>query len=194
MADFKPAYLRTLVWESGYGIIPGDDGGETYMGISRKYNQQFPGWAIIDKYKKEAGGKIKHNTRFKKDTVLEEMVYNFYLLEYWSRKARGNEIKNQQVAELVYDMVVNHGAGARVINSGLMSLGATIQMVISNGKKKPVNKITNDSLNYMNAMPAQAYAAIWKARDLYYKSDDDYERFKNGWTNRLNSFAKEITV
>lgn len=198
MADFIPAYLNTLVWESGYNIIPGDDGGETYMGISFKFNPSFPGRAIIDNYKKKyANGRIPAGTRFKDDTTLELMVRDYYMVNYWNAKARGGEIINQKVANLVYDMVVNHGRGARIVNTAIINFGGKVEMVKKNVNGRisstPINKITNDTLHWLNSNPISIYPLIWLARSDYYHADDDFDKFKNGWMNRLNSFPKTIT-
>lgn len=52
MANFKIALDKVLSREGGYINDPDDKGGETYKGISRKYNPDWKGWRIIDNTKK----------------------------------------------------------------------------------------------------------------------------------------------
>lgn len=187
MADFLPAHKLTISYEGGYGLLKGDKGGETYMGISRVYNPNFPGWAIIDKYKKQYGGKIPHNTRFSKDVQLETMVKDYYLVNYWNAKAKGGLIKNQETANLVYDMVVNHGQGARVVNEA-------INTAMNRNTVKVTNQITSDTLNWLNSNTEKIYPFILSQREKYVRSLDDFDKFGNGWINRIRKFPKTITI
>lgn len=188
MADFIPAYLLTISYEGGYGLLKGDKGGETYMGISRVYNPNFPGWAIIDNYKKKySNGKIPQNTRFSKDAQLETMVRDYYLVNYWNAKAKGSQIKNQETANLVYDMVVNHGQGARVVNEA-------INTAMNRNTVTVTNKITSDTLHWLNSNTEKIYPFILQQREKYMRSLADFDKFGKGWINRLRKFPTSIKI
>ena len=53
MANFIKSYEITCKHEGGYSFDPDDAGGETYKGISRRFNPQWSGWKIIDYSDKE---------------------------------------------------------------------------------------------------------------------------------------------
>lgn len=107
MADFNLAYPKTKGNEGGYAHIPGDTGGETYMGISRKWFPAWAGWSIVDTYKPLKPGQVIQNTR------LMEAVKGFYKKEFWD-KLNGDSIDDQLIAERLYDFGVNAGVGRSI--------------------------------------------------------------------------------
>lgn len=104
MADYIKAYNITMRHEGGYSLDSSDVGGETYKGISRRFHPTWPGWEIIDRYK------IQDNfpQNLKDSKELPPMVSEFYKQHYWD-KFLGDEIKNQDVAEEMFDTAVNMG-------------------------------------------------------------------------------------
>lgn len=104
MANFDISYNRTLKFEGDYVDDDNDTGGETYKGISRKYNPSWCGWKIIDKYKK-----LKNFPKnLDSDNQLQILVKNCYRDNYW-KAIHGDEISNQKVADDLYDTAVNMG-------------------------------------------------------------------------------------
>jgi lysozyme family protein len=99
MVDFNIAYDRTMLAEGGYKLtdIPGDAGGQTYAGISRRANPDWPGWAEIDAGRTPATADVR----------------NFYRAKYWN-KVNGDFIVNQSVADSIYDFAVNAGVSTSV--------------------------------------------------------------------------------
>ena len=51
MANYNIAYNKVIKIEGGYVNDPDDAGGETYMGISRKFNPNAKFWKVIDEIK-----------------------------------------------------------------------------------------------------------------------------------------------
>ena len=51
MSDFDRAYAFTMGSEGEYQNDPIDPGGETWCGISRRANPDWPGWSIVDRIK-----------------------------------------------------------------------------------------------------------------------------------------------
>lgn len=106
MAEFIKAYKKLEIAEGGYSNNPNDKGGETYKGISRKYNPDWIGWYIVDDIKKH------HPTTFKgilKATPqLEKYVQELYKIKYWNVLSLDN-FKSQAIAEQLFDTCVNCG-------------------------------------------------------------------------------------
>ena len=55
MAQFEPAFEKTMKFEGGYANNPADRGGETYRGIARKIWPGWNGWPLVDAAKQKAG-------------------------------------------------------------------------------------------------------------------------------------------
>lgn len=109
MADFLTAFQRTEKNE-GKNIwtkTPGDAGGETWSGISRKANPTWAGWKIID------GIKNKKNGQKISSPELEELKRSLYRSNYWE-PVWGDKIKNQKVANDLYDTGVNVGPSVSI--------------------------------------------------------------------------------
>jgi hypothetical protein len=87
---FEDAYEgATQGFEGGYADDPADAGGETFNGISRRSHPGWPGWALIDEAKAEAGP-VKGaalaraiDARFKGDPVMAGLLREFYKTNYW---------------------------------------------------------------------------------------------------------------
>lgn len=185
MASFDPAYAIVKKWEGNevYAWLKDDDGGETYAGIARVPNPGWPGWPIIDQEKKKyRNGRIPGNTRIN-NAELSSAVKSFYL-NLWLKKAKGDKIQHQQMANLVFDMCVNHGRGPKLVNEAIVNAG---------GKISVSNTITGDTLNFLNKAPEKIYPFIIKRREQYYRSLADFKAFGNGWLNRLASFPLNIS-
>lgn len=109
MADFDKAFQRTEkregknVWTN----IDGDSGKETWSGISRAANPKWAGWAILDKIPN------KKNNQVISTPELERLKRELYKSNYWN-PVWGDRIKNQKVAEDMYDMGVNAGPATSI--------------------------------------------------------------------------------
>lgn len=91
----------TLEAEGGYANVVTDPGGETYMGISRKWHPGWPGWPVIDAIKHP----IKHNS---KGLVPNELVFDFYHKEFWV-PLKLDLFDNQRLCNQVFDHAVTSG-------------------------------------------------------------------------------------
>lgn len=118
MADFKKAWPKTSRNEAGYANNSKDSGKETYRGISIVNNPDCPIWPIVHKTifnlginnTLDAGKTIwtRIDTELAKIPGLDEMVSNFYKLNYWDKLNLDNE-PDQLIAETVFDTAVNLG-------------------------------------------------------------------------------------
>jgi lysozyme family protein len=104
MADFSRAYARTMAHEGGYANDTDDAGGETYRGISRRFNPAWTGWARIDAARKARD----FPKNLEADTVLQREVAAFHRSRHWDR-LQGDAIPDQDVANELFDTGVNLG-------------------------------------------------------------------------------------
>lgn len=179
MAQFQPAYTGFVEpWEGGYGFVTGDKGLETYAGISRKYNPSWSGWPVIDAEKKRLGvTQLKLNSKL---STLTAKVIEFYL-NMWNQYKFG-DIKNQDIANISFDSIVNHGPG------GLQKiLARAFEGDPSN--PLPLSKYFATANTVSN--PSELHKAIKNSRGAYYNSiilnDPTQEKFRKGWFARLAS-------
>ena len=174
MANFKTALNKTLRHEGGYANTPGDAGGETYCGISRKNWPTWRGWYIIDKAKP-----LKYNQMLK-DKHLADLVEVFYYEHFW-KPIQGDKIKDQRIAALLFDFFVNSGYHA--IKS--------IQRVV---KVKDDGIMGTQTLAAINsADPELVFDSLKSARAKFLKDivsrNPSQEKFLTGWMIRVNSFG-----
>lgn len=107
MANFKIAFNKVVLHEGGYVNDPKDRGGETFMGIARKYHSTSRMWKIIDEYKKVYSVK-ELTTILKRDNDIMNCVLNIYKQEYWD-KLKLDHLTSQAVANEIFDTGVNMG-------------------------------------------------------------------------------------
>lgn len=136
MADFSIAYKRTNRFEGFYSNNPNDSGGETLYGISRLRGAPFPEfWRLVDEFKKMPGfpGNMKGNKQ------LITMKTSWYKKNYWDL-LKGDQIRNQGIANQLYDISVNKGAGVAIRFLG-ESLGVKNLRTVTNQIIEKLNEI-----------------------------------------------------
>lgn len=167
MANFAPAFDRMIANEGGFKLtdIQGDRGGQTYAGISRRMNPDWPGWAFVDRG----------------ETPATDLVRDFYLAGWWSL-LRCDEITDQRVAESLFDFAVNTSAyGKPTLAAKLAQLTACAA---------PDGVIGERSLAWINGMDPDlfiaqfALAKLARYRDICAR-DKTQMKFLLGWINRL---------
>lgn len=184
MANFDIAYDITAKHEGGYTWHPRDKGGETYKGIARNFNQDTiskPIFDWLDAETKRRGRRIPKGTVF---SQLEPLVKNWYRATKW-KQAQGDAIQNQELANFVFDFVVNSGQARRVINE-------TINATAGRRVTTTTNALTQESINYLNSNSAVVYPRIVEARKRYVKQLDTFPVFGTGWFNRIDSFPTAL--
>lgn len=192
MADFEIAYGETAIYEGGYVNDPVDKGGETHLGIARKFNGDWEGWPIIDKIKTDHPDDFK--SRINANEKLAQLAKELFREKYWT-PIRGDEIPNQHIANKVFDTGVNMGVkrsvlflqqGLNLLNRNQRNYGdieidgkfgnATLQAI------KQFLKLEKDKPDYLlkllNLQQAAHYVDIMKR-------DSTQERFARGWLNRV---------
>jgi len=162
MADFLPAFEKTILKEGGYQLtnIADDRGGQTYAGISRRSNPGWPGWEYIDRG----------------DTPSALMVRTFYLQNHWDVMGL-TAIESQMVAQSMFDFGVNtHPLVAAKLAQ--LVVGAT-----PDGKIGPVTTAAINAVNVDLFMAHFALAKVARYRDIV-RRDKTQLKFLLGWINR----------
>jgi len=186
MADFNLAFDKTMGHEGKYSNDPLDPGGETYRGISRKFNPSWEGWNILDAFRQrrlELTGDI--------ESRLDLLTSQFYQENYWN-KFGGDQISFQPLAEELFDTSVNLGVGRAVkfLQIALNCLNRN-QVIYDDLKEDGIfglktlgalNCIDDDDLKLifkmMNVLQGFHYITIMK-------SASRQERFCRGWFKRV---------
>jgi len=163
MADFAPAFEKMIHDEGGYQLtdIPGDRGGQTYAGIARKPNPDWAGWAFIDR--KDFGSATP-------------LVREFYKTNFWDR-VRGDEIKEQAIAETIFNFAVNTGIGVA---------SKLAQVIVGVAPDGSIGAKTIERLNICTPekfVPTYALAKIQRYAAICNK-DRSQSKFLLGWINR----------
>lgn len=174
MAKLEPALQKVLGWEGGFANDPDDSGGPTMKGVTI---------ATYKEYCRRKGRPVPTVNDLKKITNTE--ILDLADLLYWS-KIRGNEIKNQSIANLCFDCVWGSGTGyIKVIQK---VLGVTADGIFGPA-----------SLNALNNWNPQSklFELLWNRRKKYLEGCSSAWKYLKGWMRRLNSFKfveEEISV
>lgn len=166
MADFLPAFEAMIRDEGGYVLhnVPGDRGGQTYAGIARNFNPDWPGWEYIDRG----------------DTPPTPMVRNWYHTNYWT-PISGDHIISQRIASSIFNFAVNSSAPRRpavAVKLAQIVVGATPDGVIGPRTLAALNSYPEDKF-----IMAYALAQIARYRDIVTR-DRSQGKFLLGWVNR----------
>jgi lysozyme family protein len=163
MADFNPAFEKMIHDEGGYQLttLAGDTGGQTYAGIARNPNPQWPGWQFIDR--KDFGSATP-------------LVREFYKTTFWDR-IRGDDIKEQAIAETIFNFAVNTGVGVAAKLAQVI-VGVTPDGAIGAKTVERLNICTPEKF-----VPTYALAKIQRYADICNKNRTQ-SRFLLGWINR----------
>lgn len=196
MADFKKAFEITMGHEGGYVDDPDDAGGETYRGISRKYNPNWEGWKIIDEIKKHSEDFTRD---LKENALLQELVQDFYKDRYWD-VFWGDNINDQNIAEEMFDTAVNMGAhrAVKFLQQGLNYLNRNEKLyedLVEDGMfgSKTLKSISDLShygsdldilVKVMNVLQGMHYLE-------YMKKSPIQEKYCRGWFKRVTISKQE---
>ena len=113
MANFHKEFDKLILVEGGYVNDSDDSGGETFLGISRKHNPNWKGWAIIDKEKKNGVSTKVLNKRLKENLNLIDYAKQLYKSLYWDCLEL-DDIPNQDIAHQMFDTCVNCGKNTAI--------------------------------------------------------------------------------
>lgn len=161
MAEFTDSFNHVMsieTWE--LTNTPGDTGGQTYAGISRKNWPKWPGWKDVD-----AGR-----------TPEVQKVVDFYRDVFWVA-IRGDDIVSQQVATSLFSFAVNAGDSV-AIKLAQHVCGAKADGVCGPGTIASLNAIDVDLF-----LARYALIKIARYRDICVRNPVQ-RKFIIGWINR----------
>lgn len=192
MSDIKISLPIILKHEGGYINDPDDPGGETYKGISRRYNPRWSGWKLITKAVEiEFPGSL--GRRLEDNKKLQSLVISVYRLKYW-KPYKLDELVSQAIANQIFDMIVNLGHGTTIPLLQAEANGFPGEPLKVDGIIGPLtrNRINDLSLTNLVAFNNR----LIKARlDKYWdlsKIDPFKLKWLKGWTNRSMSFLIKV--
>lgn len=172
MADFEKAFPLLIRHEGGYVNDPDDPGGETYRGITRRMFGKWEGWTLVDMARSRPGfpGSLD------RDNGLQEMVMEFYRIQFWERM-QGDRIIDQEVAFALFDFGVNAGLGTSV-SLAQMVIGAKSDGVIGPKSLEALNSFDPDHfLAAFTVAKIARYVSIVKKRP-------SSQKYFYGWVRR----------
>lgn len=191
MANFKTSYEKYIKpIEGGYANVSGDQGGETYAGITRKNFPAWSGWSVID----SKPHPIKNNTKYPE---LDTAVENFYLGMYNDNNF--NKIVNQNVADILFDWFVNSGyLAVRTTTPETYGVDEILNKYF--GFNLPMDSRFDDAtikaINSVNA--SKLFDLIKNNREVFYKEivrkNPSQEKFLAGWLKRIGKFSYLATA
>ena len=172
MAEFKTAFQKMLIHEGDYVNDPEDSGGETYKGVSRVFHRNWPGWAIIDKYKNKSGFPVTLD----KNVELQKQLEIFYRTNFWLA-LNADFISNQDIADSIFDFSVNAGVitSVRLVQS---IVGLKADGIIGEQTLKKLN-----SLDFGYFQPAFTVAKISYYISIIQKRPTN-KKYLYGWIVR----------
>ncbi len=174
MADFNRAIQIILAHEGGYAYVEGDQGGETYRGVSRKWNPDWEGWALVDMHKPLVHRQIIE------DLTLEEMLATFYYKRYWV-PVMGDKIVSQRVANILADWYVTSGDDA-------VKALQVIAKVKADGHMGPVSLAAINKICQVNeAAVIACFNVVRKGFYTVLAKRGENAKFLKGWLARVDS-------
>lgn len=135
MANALPAINKTIDNEGLYSNNSADSGKETVLGLTRVYDADWDGWALVDKYRNKPN--FPHNLTSVQQQ-LHALAVPYYKKKYWD-VIRGDEIHDQEEAERIYDMEVNKGDTAVVLAQRVLHVPETGHM-----DNETINALNNE--------------------------------------------------
>lgn len=177
MASFNEAYFITMSNEKGYSNDTLDTGGETYLGISRRFNSEWQGWEIIDQVKSQR--KLKH-CEIIDGGKLKKLHKDFVRQKYWN-EINGDKIQNQHLANFFFDFYYHKPAPAIKELQGVLKIKADGWF----GEATLDSLLKSDNIN--------VYNELYKKRAAYYDTlAPEGSAFRNGFINRLKTFPSTL--
>ncbi len=199
MADFNLYFPRLIKKEGGFVKHPSDPGGATNMGIT------IGNWKAYGKDKDNDGDIDENDLKF----ITKQDVMDFYRKRFWNRMSL-DLIRNQDVAEIVFDHAVNAGISRAVkmlqfilhyrLGRKEVRLTGTVDRLLPG----MINSVADQAAlfnAYSDFRKAYyAYRSNQKSRntayDSFFKSmkvapSDKAKVFYAGWLNRVEEFGKK---
>lgn len=186
MADFIKALPRVFKFEGGFQNYPNDSANYcnnnligTNMGISAiAYKTAYGVCPTVEQMK----------------SLTRSQAEQIYKKNYWD-KINGDKIKNQSVAELMFQFIIGSGASQISILKDIANKVNGKNIIVSDD-----SVITNEEAQLINLLNQENYHSelkLWREkflRGLAANNPDKYGMFLNGWLRRLASYNYFPTI
>lgn len=185
MAEFDSIFQLTLNHEGGFQVFP-NDSANYVNGKLIGTNRGISAIAYYNHYKRAPTQQDMKNLTI-------EQAKAIYKKNYWD-KINGDKIKNQSVAELMFQFIIGSGA------SQLSDLKDIANSVAGKKVLASVDRTFTDAeIAIINAIPTQQYWEALKAwRHAFFvrlvKAKPALMQFLKGWQRRLNSYVFKPTA
>jgi lysozyme family protein len=177
MAEFALAYATVVARdEGGYVNDPQDRGGETYLGIARRFHPDWPGWSLIDRITARAPGTFQADAA--EAAELERLATAFYRERFWARYGLG-QLRDQALANKVFSFLINSERGAGfALQRAINAVGGAVACDGVIGPK------TIAAANALDPETLRMAFAVFQG--LHYLEQDPAQkaRFLKGWLRR----------
>lgn len=178
MTAFDRAFEKTVGIEGGYSNRPGDPGGETWRGISRRHWPEWEGWRLIDRLKRN---RAEFPESLEHDLALATATKAFYLANFWAALRCGE--MPEPVAFEVFDTAVNTGrlAAAYILQGTLAIAGSELDID---------GRIGRETIAALNRIGGDAALEQWPGAQLGYyvclavKVNPALRENLNGWIRK----------
>lgn len=171
IVSFEKSYQRTAAWEGGFQKNPNDPGNYNAQGVLVGTNM-----GITPDTLQPYLGRVPSESDMKNLSPL--LAKKIFREKFWD-KIKGDQHQYQFLVDIIFDGVVNHGKGVRLL-----------QEVLGLTKDNIYGPVTHNAV--LNADPCQLYKAYKNRRKKYYdeliEMTPSLSVFRNGWMNRINSF------
>ncbi|TMI77269.1 MAG: hypothetical protein E6H10_19215 [Bacteroidetes bacterium] len=188
--NFDKALEILLANEGQYANDKEDLGGETYCGISRKFNPSWAGWQIIDKANNLYPNDDKEFNSYLIDHDISKLFYSFYKENYWD-KLQLESIDSEKISIKLFDMAVNLGlprvAGWLQACLNILNYEDKFELKIDNVIGEITIKIINHLLSkgheeiLLNLLTIQQGYVYLR----FAQYNPAQRKFIEGWINRL---------
>lgn len=186
MANKHQSILIVKQKEGGYNRpygLPfcGIGSGETYIGIDRNCFNKWPGWKLIDGYKKKF---TLANEQVIADNTLDGHVNQWYQ-DFLAKLVNLTAIRNQTLSDFVADFLVHKQYDAiKVINQ--------VARVLQPGINTAATKVTPEVIDLMNKQVAIFYGKLYQARKDYYRNPLKFGSFSYFKPATVQSFLTRV--
>lgn len=179
MASFDPIFNLTLNHEGGFQKLA-NDSANYVKGKLIGTNRGISAIGYYDFYKKIP-------TELDMRNLKVEQAKAIYKKNYWD-KINGDKIKNQSVAELMFQFIIGSGASQLSDLKDIANVIAGKKIIASIDKT-----FTDAEIAIINSLPSDKY---WNALKLWRHAffirlttvKPKLKQFLKGWQNRLNSY------
>lgn len=182
MANFNRVVEQILNFEGGFQNSPSDRANYTSSGKLVGTNRGISAIAYQDYLRREPTVEdIK--------AITPEIAKDVYKRLFWDPMIKGDSIKDESVALLMFDSIIATG-NTREIRDG-------INKVAPGRVVKGTANFTSYTIDVVNSLPQKRlFDAIWEENVMQRKHvatnegpNDPQAQFLKGWLNRLNSIT-----